>query len=297
LSAEQQGQPEQDNPNSADGCPRIGQDASNKNVTTYQKEHSTSHQSNFFSRLKDRVNTHHVRALLQDPRAWIEIIALFTLGAYTYFAWRQSTAMNDTLAEVRKQTASADTSSKAATIAAKAAQDAITQSKEQFVKDQRPYLWLASGESKKPVLGSVPSGKFKGRGVILWDVDFNNYGRSPAHNLKIVLMVFGGENENDRPISHSEWARLKRRVDSSTQAHGVPLATSETIVSTATTDYSKTDITKEMFDSYLAMEKGVIVIGTIFYSDAGGIPYETGFCLARLRTGAVSRCDEENYIK
>jgi len=150
LSTEQQEQPEQDDTNSAEGRSLIGQDPPNQNITGYQAKYAASHQRSFFGCLKDRVNTHHTRALLHDPRAWIEIVALLTLGLYTYFAGRQSDAMHDTLVEVRRQTSYANISASAATAAATAAQNAIAQSKDQFVKDQRPYIWVLSNKLGSP---------------------------------------------------------------------------------------------------------------------------------------------------
>jgi hypothetical protein len=298
LSTEQESYSESNDDEGADEGVLSGEDRTNQEPPDNQTKDTRTKVRIFLKNtIWSRIWSHSNKQLICDLRVWIEIAALVTVICYTRYAGKQTDAMNQALAETRKQSGFASTSAEAATTAAKAAQDAIIQSRDQFIKDQRPYLWLSSGESKRPVLGKVPSGKFKGHGVILWDVDFTNYGRSPAHNVKIVLRVFAGESENDRPIPHAEWATLKRQVNGSKQARGIPLATNENIVSTATTDYSKFDITQDMFNSYLAMEYGIIVIGTVFYSDAGGNPYQTGFCLGRLRTGAVSRCEEESYIK
>ena len=297
MSKEQQRQPDQDDNNSTEGASLVGQDAPNQHISDYQTQYTTEHQRPFLSRIKDRINTHHTRALFKDPRAWIEIAALFTLGLYTYFASRQADAMNDTLVEIKKQTEFAHASAKAATKAANAAQAAIAQSADQFIKDQRPYIWLTTKGVGPPRLETLPSGKYKGRGVVMWNVEFTNYGRGPAHDTRIVDFVFVGEGNGHTPIPEHRWLAMKKRVGRTIQPHGVPIAPNDKMFTTATSEYHTIDITRDVFEASLTMEYGLILIGTVFYSDAAGNSYQTGFCLARHLTGAIGACEEGNYIK
>jgi hypothetical protein len=286
LSREQQGQSEQDDTNSVEGRSRIRQDTSNQNVTGYQTEYAASHQRSFLGRLKDRVNTHHTRALLQDPRAWIEIVALLTLGLYTYFASRQSDAMHDTLVEVKKQTSYANTSAVAATAAANAAQDSIMQSRDQFRQDQRPYVWLTNDtssptyiETRDPRNGTIIDQR------ATWTWSIQNYGKSPAQNVRIGSAVYVGE--------HAE--ETKKILNSNRFGIGTPLPPTKTTHSTGVSvqRISQEELVRLIRD----FDHSVIVFGRIEYTDSYGVPYQSGFCMETLRTRDIQFCPIGNYIK
>ena len=82
-------------------------------------------------------------------------------------------ATNKTLTESRMQTEYARTSSEAAEKATSAAIDAVKVARENFARDQRPWVWLL--RTANPTYK-----EYGGEGRIEWNWHFTNYGKSPA---------------------------------------------------------------------------------------------------------------------
>jgi hypothetical protein len=282
LSTEEQEQPEQPDAKSADSSPLVRHSAPNHKPPNNQTTYSQNHKRNFFGRLKDRFYAYHVRELCKDPRAWIEIIALGTLGLYTHYAGVQSDAMNKTLAEVRKQTGFASTSAGAATAAANAAKKAIDQSRDQFTKDQRPYVWLTNNGIGKPEF--APSPNSAGTGQVVWTYHYTDYGKTPAYNIHISHAIRVG----DRPFQSYGFKG---------KTLGAPLPPGNDVFVTVVSDPG---IPKEDWDRLVSksnIKRTVSIHVRMEYSDATGGDYETGICLRLQNNGAIAYCRDGNFIR
>jgi hypothetical protein len=93
------------------------------------------------------------------------------------------------------QVAKLDASVREAHALAKATQEALGIARENFIKDQQPYIWISPEPPK------LEAGR-----TIRWDIRFSNYGRSAAYNVKhCTLLTFGIDALSDlRPLSLEE---------------------------------------------------------------------------------------------
>jgi hypothetical protein len=102
--------------------------------------------------------------LVQWLLFWATTAAFVAAAIYANIARLQKNAMNETLLEIRKQTGFARDSAQGAPKAANLAQDAIALSRDQFRKDQRPYIALAPpGRQQQPIgFQIMPNGAHAG---------------------------------------------------------------------------------------------------------------------------------------
>jgi hypothetical protein len=88
--------------------------------------------------------------------------------------------MRDQLPELQK-------SAKAAQDSADAAKTAITQARDNFRQEQRPYNWLTNnlgGPTFFAPSAAVPLGQDQNqKGYVVWDWHYTNYGKSPTQNM------------------------------------------------------------------------------------------------------------------
>jgi hypothetical protein len=160
--------------------------ASNQGPPPNQAEDTSKQERGFFDRLKGFLSNYRIRKFCLDPRVWLEFAALIVLVWYTWYAGKQSGTMNNTLAEIRKQTCIAKQGADAATTAAKAAQDGISESRNNRVAsetqskaaldasiessrtDQRPWVSIvrwklsedpSSGKDFAIIIGPINTGK------------------------------------------------------------------------------------------------------------------------------------------
>ncbi len=197
----------------------------------------------------------------------VGIGSAFALAILTYL----------TLQQIISQTQSIRTSATAAINASRTAQQALALARDNFRQDQRPYVALT--ESRDP---QAPKAPFTfvddGRGKrIGWTWFYTNYGRSPAYNLR-----FSQEMEIEGKI-----------IGPSTSSVGFAVPTGKLAFSTAV---SLPGIEDAEFSRLMKTDGAILIRGRLFYTDAYGGSYETGFCLRYLATGATEYCDG-NYIK
>lgn len=191
--------------------------------------------------------------------------AFIAASLYAYVATRQWKEMMVT--------------SDAASDTAHQARRALVQARDQFRQDQRPYVWMTAN------LGSPMW--ITNTGQVVWDLHYTNYGKSPALGIKAYLYIRVGK----RGIQPSLGPALPWG------ASPLPIGKDDffSIV-------SKTKITQDEFNRLLSWdhpETGFIEIsGRFVYGDSYGGNYESGFCLRKLKTGAIEyHTQENNYIR
>ena len=133
---------------------------------------------------------------------------------------QQKKTMDNTFAEVKKQT-------KAATESSTAAQNAVTQSRDQFREDRRPYIWLTKTGLGGPTF--IPNLKDPKSGQVTWDWHWTNYGKTPALDIKYTQSIKVGE----RPYMKSH---------GSVESFGAPLPPEKDDFSTVVSDPGVTPI-------------------------------------------------------
>lgn len=178
---------------------------------------------------------------------------------------------NQKLAEAAKQFAEAGW--KSATMA----QEAIGQANEQFRQDQRPRIKLTN-------LGTPECVNIRNDAQdcqIIWTWHFTNVGKTPANAIRYIETLKIKRANDAKPLicENSKW--------------GAPVAINTDQFSTA---LCRDKISRREFENLLNMHEGITVSGRISYQDDHKKKYETGFCLHRLNTGAISYC-AGNYLK
>ena len=183
----------------------------------------------------------------------------------------QSGAMKDTLSETKVQTSEfrvqtdyAQANSEAAVQSAAAAIEAVKVARENFERDQRPYLWLT--ETSGPIY------KEFGGGRIVWNCHFTNYGKTPAQ-------IIGGDVRMNIGENALKSARLLTTNKPGTR-HPVPPGKDDFF-----TTISPEPVSRTQFAELLQRSESIIVYGQIVYTDSTQAHYDTTFCLYNLASG------------
>jgi hypothetical protein len=147
------------------------------------------------------------------------------------------------------------------------AQRAVDLSAINFIVDQRPYIWLSNVGA--PQIFQNPDGKVQ----IVWTFFYLNYGKTPASNMTFEELIRLGDGP------------FKPTFGQMGPSISAPLPPNRTgdHATIASEPMSKEDAAK-----YFSLENGIVVAGTIKYSDAHGNNYETTFCVGKLRTGDIA---------
>jgi hypothetical protein len=178
--------------------------------------------------------------------------------------------MSQQLPEIRK-------SAKAAQDSATAAQLAITQSRDQFRDEQRPYIALSNNGLGEPRF--IENLLDPTIGQVLWTSHVANFGKTPAYHVLERRYIKLG---NGRFVpSHMEKGTKLAESFMAPTADTFNTAVSETM--------PKTD-----YPPLLEMHEGISVKKVITYRDSYGTPYETDICLTRLNSGAIAFCKGNN---
>jgi hypothetical protein len=241
----------------------------------------------------------------------VSIAALFTAVAtiaYAAFALMQWSAMKSQLQEIQKgstdthalavqaknqadrtkevadnalkQANATNDLAKQAKRSANTADSSLAAVRENFIVEQRPYIWFQPNHPKLEI------GK-----PILWDVDLKNYGRTPAIHVKICTNMLIGED----PVKDlteekiASWCAEKNGPESS-------------VIAPPGFDMFSTALGPIIVDSKMMSflkdkDRTLVLIGRVTYSDRFGKPYVSTFCSARLAAGGIWGCDKFNEIK
>jgi hypothetical protein len=178
------------------------------------------------------------------------------------------------------QVAKLEASVKEAHALAKATRDALDLTRENFIKDQQPYMWPTlqnpAMEADKPVF---------------WNISYSNYGRSPAHNMKMCVDVAWGKGAALNMHPHT--------IEECEKVTGV--LSYETVVPPGYAGYTTATtivpVDKTIIGVIKSHDGALAIIGTMIYDDASGHSYETTFCKFLFASGAIGACQKYNYIK
>jgi hypothetical protein len=142
--------------------------------------------------------------------------------------------------------------------------------KEQFQVAQRPIVALTEDTGSPQLVGL---------GQVVWEWRFTNYGKTPAQQVRIYQAIRLGQQPFEKTVVQDAAPIPPGKIDKDA-------------------DVSAQKITPAQFSAYLqALEpNGISIQGRITYEDAYHNKYETGFCLTRLNSGAISYCEPGNYI-
>jgi hypothetical protein len=152
-----------------------------------------------------------------------------------------------------------------------------------FIKDQRPFIWLTNNLGSPTFLR--PPDSTGPEGYVIWDWHFTNYGKTPARDIHFNHGMQIGDN-----------ALAKARDFVGPDKMGAPLPPNKDDFSTS---FFKTKISPNEFQRLMNTEETIVVYGRFTYTDASGEKYETGFCMYHLKSGPISYCPDQNsnYIK
>jgi hypothetical protein len=204
------------------------------------------------------------------------LLLLATAGAFGAAYWYAR------IADIQKNTMISQTPIINKT--AEAANAAITQSRNQFRQDQRPYLWVANGKSGVPAFNRLLEPDRAGFLQAYWDISVFNFGKTPAYHVKRQFSIQVG---NRHPMSRSfgEGGNNPPTLIAATGQADIRVLSSPNII--------------QMEIDAIQMphsHQTISIRGTITYADSHGVDYESGVCLSRLDSGVIQYCDG-NYIK
>lgn len=160
---------------------------------------------------------------------------------------------------------------------ANVAQAAVSQTRDQFRQDQRPFVWLTNdlGQPEFVPKPGTPTGQ------VVWDWHFTNYGKTPAYGIRF-RQYFKVGNEFRPGFGSTEQPGI-----------GSPLPPTKVNFSTNVSD----PINADEFSRLIDLDQAIAIRIVMEYTDAYGGKYESGFCLERLRTKAITYCQDGNYVK
>jgi hypothetical protein len=163
-------------------------------------------------------------------------------------------------------------------VSADAAITAIGVARDHFRQEQRPYIWVSNFGAPEfiPQRGDPKSQT----GQVLWTWHFTNYGKTPAHKTTSELYIQLGTGQMKLGHGYSEQKQI-----------GVPVPPGADYFRTVVSD----PVTRDEFNRLFVTE-GIRIKAHYTYTDAGGTPYESEFCLVHLNSGSISFC-EPGYIK
>jgi hypothetical protein len=273
------------------GVSPFGDQTLDRKKTKYQTADAPNKKYYFLQWIKKC--SRKLKNFFANPKNWLEIAALVVLSFYTYYARQQSKTMSETLVEIKIQTESAKTSAKAATEASKTALDALTVTRDNFIKDQRPYIWFTNTGEGSPDFHRTVNATTRQAltsGQVIWTFHATNYGKTPAYKVRSWRYIKLGT----APFVPSHSSITAPTIDPPIPpGHEVM----DTIVSEAGVEFSD-------FNSLLAIPigngniyGGISIKGRFEYEDGSGNSYTTDFCLTRLNLGAVAFCRKGNEIK
>ena len=188
------------------------------------------------------------------------------------------------------QANAAQQSAGAATKAVKIASDALAETRRQFITDQRPYLIIGKVhlEDEK---GEVHVGQ-----IIQYRVEFWNYGKSPALNVKgMAIVLFGQGSEETADKWFERLPTPSRRIRQGSVSIVPPGG--DWSHPPYTTAVSPVAPNAEAMNFISTHEPAIYIIGRSFYEDMAGNHYFSDFCRLQLKSGAVASCARHNEVR
>jgi hypothetical protein len=163
-----------------------------------------------------------------------------------------------------------------------ASQSAVSVTKGNFVKEQRPYIWVV--KLWQPVLNVGQR--------VDWHVAYGNFGKSPAVAAVLHTQVVFGQDAHKkiRPDLFSSRRNAPNRKNIGTiippgDMTGYTTAESAEILSPDDLTFIRNN------------NAGIALLMYVEYFDTAGNEYHSEICFYRLKTGAITSCDLRNVIK
>jgi hypothetical protein len=231
----------------------------------------------------------------KEPSKWREktklgleiagVVILICYTVFTYLQWRQIRRTNDLTQTALKDNGTAlDKTLLKMQGQVDAAWASITQSHQQFVMEQRPYLAETNRSTERPTIFSNPN--TPGQVQIVWDWHMTNYGKSPANQIIMnqemstdgitFIPSYGGSGKAGGK-AHDAGGSAPPGSDSFNTIFSAPMQPREA-------------------NKILNSPSGVAIRVRITYQDLSGTIYETAICTINKAVGAVAYCKNYNYI-
>jgi hypothetical protein len=174
---------------------------------------------------------------------------------------------------------------------AEATREANRITRDQFTKDERPYLIL-----HKVVPEPIEGGK-----EITAEVFGVNYGKSPAvHALGVGGVFFGPQALTEAYGFFDRMGNTRLTPNDHRSEFTVPPGVSATEASDGggfTSLHTNVVITQEQADWLSRNDFSVVFANRMQYQDIGGNVYQTDTCMTRLASGAIAQCPKHNDIQ
>jgi hypothetical protein len=172
---------------------------------------------------------------------------------------------------------------------ARGADAALTATKEQFAKDQRPYVWPAEIVPHPPKVGEQ----------IKANVYFVNYGKTPAINEKSAgkILLFVGEGTLKQADAFFDTFDENKVIGGSEiiLPPGVPQDAKKS-PAFITTYSDATPKDQSAIDEINRTDGSFAVVGVVTYFDSTGTHYRSNYCMMHLANGALAWCARHNEI-
>jgi hypothetical protein len=223
----------------------------------------------------DSENSFHRKSLrVQWLLFWATLAAFCAAAYYARVAQHQADTMDATLTESKKQT--------------KAAQDALEATKDNFVAEQRPYLWLTN-TVYTPQTIPLPRNEPKEQGAwtkgqAIWTWHYTNYGKTPALNVAYKHSMRIRNQPFKLSFGLKDW--LVAAPMPPTKEDFTTVVSEPFVLST------------EEESKFFRVDYPVSISAVITYTDASNGKYETGFCMSWIPETKVGMfCKTGNYMK
>jgi hypothetical protein len=169
-------------------------------------------------------------------------------------------------------------------------QETLSTSESQFIKDQRPYIWISDIKMVTPVDKQPISAK----------IYFANYGKSPAIRMVTTgTILFGKDafNKADWFFDGLDNTRISDKQKSSEiiAPPGIPPDPEKSHIFTTIQSSDLVQNADEL-KSLLGRDYAIVMVGRAEYFDSSGVFYRSDFCLYNLTAGPSAYCHKHNEI-
>jgi hypothetical protein len=153
----------------------------------------------------------------------------------------------------------------------------LEDARDNFARDQQPIIWVTP---KTPT--------FSVNQMLEWNIEYSNYGRSPALNFRTCIRATLGSEALNR-------AKMPTGADCANARTSVSVVPpTYPGFATATSDGVLTQADVNAIEQFSG---GLVVLGHFEYDDASGHSYVSSFCEYRLKSGALAHCPKYNDYK
>lgn len=174
-----------------------------------------------------------------------------------------------------------------AEIAIKAAQDTLKETHQNFIADERPFLWLPNAHTAEDASFSTMTYN-KTTQKLAWNLQIKNFGKSPAIQMSLDIHLAVGKNALQTAQHYNPTVG---------KIMGAPIAPGDFSVATA---WYEGTISPQKLEQLRSIEGGVVAYGYAEYADRyskeGERPYSFTFCFYTQTGGLSGYCTFNNDI-